>query len=169
MITETAQIYHQAVLPWIAAQPTSRIQWVHNILSGVKEAEKVLFRDEDPDTGFIILPDRYHTLCPPGKQVHTVHNVLQLNHYYLTHSQHSKWDGRTLSSLYLLAISQRGDIRSLRDLKTEHLPLLKNIRDKVLAMIPQKFPGVAEDEVRLFVHYHPSYCKSKGEAQLLPL
>lgn len=71
----------------------------------------------------------------------------------------SKWDKRTLSSLYLLAISQRADIRSLRDLRTEHLPLLKTIRDKILALVPEKFPGVAEDEVRLFVHYHPSYCK----------
>ncbi|KAF9575274.1 hypothetical protein EC968_003626 [Mortierella alpina] len=55
------------------------------------------------------------------------------------------------------AISQRGDIRSLRDLRAEHLPLLKNIRDKILALIPTQFPGVASDEVRLFVHYHPSY------------
>ncbi|KAK3807745.1 MAG: HIT-like domain-containing protein [Benniella sp.] len=126
MITETAEIYRNAVLPWIEAQPASRIQWVHNILSGLEEAEKVLFRDDDPDTGFIIVPD-------------------------------SKWDRRTMSSLYLLAISHRGDVRSLRDLKTVHLPMLKNIRDKVLAMVPQKFPGVAQDEVRLFVHYHPSY------------
>ncbi len=55
----------------------------------------------------------------------------------------------------------RGDIRSLRDLRAEHLPLLKNIRDKTLALVPVQFPGVASDEVRLFVHYHPSYCKNK--------
>jgi m7GpppX diphosphatase len=59
MITETAEIYRNAVQPWIDAQPASRIQWVHNILSGIEEAEKVLFRDDDPDTGFIIVPDRY--------------------------------------------------------------------------------------------------------------
>ncbi|KAF9353180.1 hypothetical protein BGX26_009033 [Mortierella sp. AD094] len=126
MITETAEIYKKVILPWIEEQPKSRIQWVENILSGLKEKENVLFRDEDPETGFIILPD-------------------------------SKWDRRTLSSLYLLAISQRSDIRSLRDLKLEHLPMLKNIRDKVAAVVPQQFPGVAHDEVRMFVHYHPSY------------
>ncbi|KAF9960913.1 hypothetical protein BGZ65_011535 [Modicella reniformis] len=126
MITESAEIYKNSVLPWIEAQPTSRIQWVHNILNGLKETENVFFRDDDPDIGFIVLPD-------------------------------SKWDRRTLPSLYLLAIAQRADVRSLRDLKTVHLPMLKNIRAKVLAMVPQKFPGVAEDEVRLFVHYHPSY------------
>ncbi|KAF8970508.1 hypothetical protein BGZ46_010482 [Entomortierella lignicola] len=126
MITETAEVYKKAVLPWIEAQPKSRIQWVYNIFSGLSEVGNVLFRDEDPDTGFIILPD-------------------------------SKWDKRTLSSLYLLAISQRSDVRSLRDLKKEHLPMLKNIRDKVSKLVPRQFPGVAHDEIRMFVHYHPSY------------
>ncbi|KAF9582619.1 hypothetical protein BGW38_010967, partial [Lunasporangiospora selenospora] len=126
MITETPEIYKTSVLPWIEGQPAGRIQWVYNILSGVKEAENVLMRDDDPEIGFVVLPD-------------------------------SKWDKRTLSSLYLLAISQRRDVRSLRDLRPEHLPMLKNIRDKVLATVPERFPGVAQDEVRLFVHYHPSY------------
>ncbi|KAF9188269.1 hypothetical protein BGZ50_001447 [Haplosporangium sp. Z 11] len=126
MITETAEIYKREVLPWIESQPKSRIQWVYNILEGIKETENVLFRDNDPDTGFIVLPD-------------------------------SKWDKRTLSSLYLLAISQRADVRCLRDLTTKHLPMLKNVRDKILALVPQRFPGVAPDEVRMFVHYHPSY------------
>ncbi|GJJ72103.1 m7GpppX diphosphatase [Entomortierella parvispora] len=126
MITETAEIYKNAVLPWIESQPKSRLMWVHNILQGIKEQENVLFRDDDPDTGFIVLPD-------------------------------SKWDRRTLSSLYLLAISQRDDVRSLRDLTTKHLPMLKNIRDKALALIPERFPGVASDQVRMYVHYHPSY------------
>jgi len=58
MITETAEIYKNAVLPWIESQPKSRLLWVHNILQGIKEKESVLFRDDDPDTGFIVLPDR---------------------------------------------------------------------------------------------------------------
>ncbi|KAF9906860.1 hypothetical protein EC991_000224 [Linnemannia zychae] len=126
MITETAEVYHKAILPWIESQPKSRIQWVYNILEGLKEQENIILRDNDPDTGFIVLPD-------------------------------SKWDKRTLSSLYLLAISMRSDIRSLRDLKTEHLPMLKNLRDKIMALIPTRFNGVASDEIRMFVHYHPSY------------
>ncbi|KAF8946348.1 hypothetical protein BGZ47_000759 [Haplosporangium gracile] len=126
MITETAEIYHKAILPWIESQPKSRIQWVYNILEGLKEQHNILLHDNDPDTGFILLPD-------------------------------SKWDKRTLSSLYLLGISMRSDIRSLRDLKTEHLPMLKNLRNKIMALVPVRFPGVASDEVRMFVHYHPSY------------
>ncbi|KAF9933208.1 hypothetical protein FBU30_006149 [Linnemannia zychae] len=126
MITETSEIYQKAVLPWIESQPKSRIQWVYNILDGHKEQENILLRDNDPNVGFIVLPD-------------------------------SKWDKRTLSSLYLLAISMRSDILSLRDLKSEHLPMLKNLRDKVAAMVPIQFNGVASNEIRMFVHYHPSY------------
>nr|CAH7738023.1 unnamed protein product [Callosobruchus chinensis] len=40
-----------------------------------------------------------------------------------------KWGGE-LDTLYLLAIVNKRDIKSLRDLTGEHLPLLKNIREK---------------------------------------
>jgi m7GpppX diphosphatase len=62
MITETAEVYHKAILPWIESQPKSRIQWVYNILEGLKEQDNILLRDNDPDTGFIVLPDRYQTM-----------------------------------------------------------------------------------------------------------
>ena len=58
MVTETAEVYKSLILPWIEAQPKGRVQWVYNILSGLKETENVLLRDEDPDIGFIVLPDR---------------------------------------------------------------------------------------------------------------
>ena len=41
-----------------------------------------------------------------------------------------KWDRSDLQNLYMLAIVRRRDLFSLRDLTTEHLPLLKNILTK---------------------------------------
>ena len=41
-----------------------------------------------------------------------------------------KWDKTTLSSFYLLAIAQDRTIRSLRDLRKQHVPLLRGIRDE---------------------------------------
>lgn len=38
-----------------------------------------------------------------------------------------KWDGKTAETLYLLAICHKRNIKSIRDLNSEHLPLLKNI------------------------------------------
>lgn len=40
-----------------------------------------------------------------------------------------KWSGK-LNELYLLAIIKKRNIKSLRDLTTDHLPLLKNILNK---------------------------------------
>ncbi|KAJ1935421.1 hypothetical protein FBU59_005391, partial [Linderina macrospora] len=67
-----------------------------------------------------------------------------------------KWDGVALDSLYLVVIVRRRDIRSLRDLGSQHLPLLKNIRDKVEAAVEKTY-GVGADQLRLYVHYQPSY------------
>jgi m7GpppX diphosphatase len=41
-----------------------------------------------------------------------------------------RWDGKVNDSMVLLAIVKSRNIRSIRDLKLEHLPLLQNILDK---------------------------------------
>jgi m7GpppX diphosphatase len=38
-----------------------------------------------------------------------------------------KWDGKTVSNLYLVAIVHEKGIQSLRDLTPEHIPLLQNV------------------------------------------
>jgi m7GpppX diphosphatase len=45
------------VKPYIAAFPSSRTNWVDEITSGRKEAEKVLHRDESGAIGYLIIPD----------------------------------------------------------------------------------------------------------------
>ena len=46
-----------------------------------------------------------------------------------------KWDGKTIESLYLVAIVHKHGIKSLRDLDESHLPLLRNILKKGLVSI----------------------------------
>lgn len=41
-----------------------------------------------------------------------------------------KWDGKTIETLYLLALPHARGILSIRDLTEKHLPLLKNILEK---------------------------------------
>lgn len=67
-----------------------------------------------------------------------------------------KWDGKTKETLYLIAIARPKGIRSLRDLKAEHLPLLRNIRDGSVAAISEKF-GINRNQLRIYVHYQPSF------------
>lgn len=67
-----------------------------------------------------------------------------------------KWDGKTSETLYLLALIHKRDIKSLRDLTANHLPLLKNIRDKSINAIEQKY-GVKRSQLRIYFHYNPSF------------
>ncbi|OCB84155.1 FACT complex subunit SPT16 [Sanghuangporus baumii] len=57
MVQETPELYEKIVKPFIQAFPPSRTHWVENILTGVSEAEKVLYRDDSPEAGFLIVPD----------------------------------------------------------------------------------------------------------------
>ena len=69
----------------------------------------------------------------------------------------TKWaHPRTSDTLYCLAICHDRSIRSVRDLRAHHRSLLENIRDAGLACLAQKFQ-VAASQLRIFVHYQPSY------------
>lgn len=67
-----------------------------------------------------------------------------------------KWDQKTQNDLYLQAICHKRDIRSLRDLTTDHLPLLENMLSKGCQSIKEKY-GLDQDQLRVYVHYQPSY------------
>ncbi|GAA6059489.1 hypothetical protein JCM10212_002232 [Sporobolomyces blumeae] len=67
-----------------------------------------------------------------------------------------KWDQKTISSMYLLVLSQDRTIRSLRDLRPGHLGLLRNIRRESERVAVEKY-GIDRGELRFFVHYQPTY------------
>lgn len=67
-----------------------------------------------------------------------------------------KWDGKTHETLYLIAIVRRHNIKSLRDLSDTDLSLLKNIRQKGIAAITNKY-GVDRSQLRIYFHYQPSF------------
>lgn len=102
---------------------------VYNILSHTVEADRILYEDPSPSSGFLIIPDL-------------------------------KWDRKTLSSLYLVAITHNGAIKCLRDLRKEHLGMLKSIRREA-AEVVRKYWGIdGQKGLRFFIHYQPTYCAS---------
>ncbi|RHY36614.1 hypothetical protein DYB34_005430 [Aphanomyces astaci] len=144
MAVETQAVYEDITLPYIESIPTDKIQWVYNILEryyrysiyrprygdvdGIRtsETDKLLLEDRDAKTGFVLLPD-------------------------------TKWNAPYhVEGLYCLAIVMDRSIRSVRDLRALHVPLLENLRAKSLALIWEKY-GVAASSIRCFVHYQPSY------------
>ena len=68
----------------------------------------------------------------------------------------SKWDRKDMASMYVLAIIKQRGIRSLRDLRGEHLPLLRHIQSASLEAIRKEY-GSAANTVRAYVHYLPSF------------
>uniref|UniRef100_A0A1A9X208 m7GpppX diphosphatase n=1 Tax=Glossina brevipalpis TaxID=37001 RepID=A0A1A9X208_9MUSC len=124
VISETPELYEEITLPYISISQHS-LEWVYNILEHKQEADRIVYEDPDPETGFILLPD-------------------------------FKWDGRTLETLYLLVISHKRDIKSLRDLNAHHLPLLRNIRARASEAIEKRY-GLISTQLRMYFHYQPSF------------
>lgn len=67
-----------------------------------------------------------------------------------------KWDMTTKANLYCLAIVQRRDLHSVRDLTAEHVPLLRDLRDTCLGALQKRF-GVPSSLIRVYLHYQPAY------------
>ncbi|TNV76619.1 hypothetical protein FGO68_gene3769 [Halteria grandinella] len=61
-----------------------------------------------------------------------------------------------LNTLYLLAIPIQRDLRTIRDLTGEHLPLLKSIRNNSIETIVKKF-GLPKSKILSLFHYQPTY------------
>lgn len=67
-----------------------------------------------------------------------------------------KWDQKQMDNLYLIAICHIRTIKSLRDLSSEHLPLLNNILNEGLDAIRKRY-AINGSQLRIYVHYQPSY------------
>lgn len=67
----------------------------------------------------------------------------------------SKWNRTTMDQLYLLAICKDRTLRSLRDLRGEHIGLLETIWERGLIYIKETY-GVDSDSILVYLHYPPS-------------
>lgn len=67
-----------------------------------------------------------------------------------------KWDQKQMDDLYLIAICHRRDLKSLRNLTPDHLPLLKNILQEGQEAIERNY-NVSQNQLRIYFHYQPSY------------
>ena len=129
-VTETPTIYKDNIRPYMEKQrEEGRLQWVWNIIDGVTEAEDVIYR------------------IPKG--VDPEHGFLLIPDL--------NWDRKTLDSLHLLALVERMDIWSLRDLKKKHIAWLKDMRKRILDATVGKYEGLEEDQLKCYVHYQPTY------------
>ena len=62
------------------------------------------------------------------------------------------WDRKTTTSLHVLAIVERRDIWSVRDLQKGHIIWLKHMREKLLNATCKIYPDVERDQLKLYFH-----------------
>lgn len=67
-----------------------------------------------------------------------------------------KWTRESLDDIYLLAIVKRRDLGSIRDLTDNELPMLQDIYDNGLKVLQNDY-SVDQSQVRVYLHYHPTY------------
>lgn len=128
LIKETSETYRNVTRPHYLAQQLS-LSWVYNILEGITEKDRVIYRHTDldaPGNGFIVAQDY-------------------------------KWDGRLLEELYCLLIVEDRTLHSLRDLRGDrHLPLLRAMLREGRQSVVKKY-GIEKSLLRCYFHYQPSF------------
>lgn len=129
-VTETAEIYRDRVRPLMRAnREEGRLNWVYNIIEGRKEVEDVIYR------------------TPLGRDGDEGFLLLPNLH----------WDRQTTEALHLLGIVERRDLWSLRDLRKRHVPWLRHMKAKLVGATVATYPQIEADQLKLFLHYQPTY------------
>jgi len=135
-VTETPEIYRNQIRPYMQAKrEQGRLNWVFNILDGRTEVEDVIFRTQPWGVEGQAEGDKDGFLLLPD-----------LN-----------WDRSTLDALHLLALVERRDLWSLRDLRRKHVPWLRRMREHLVDATVATYPSVERDQLKLYVHYQPTY------------
>jgi m7GpppX diphosphatase len=141
LIHETPDMYQKVVYPYIKSIVDSgSLDWINNVIDGKKETERLLV---DTSQFVVSIDTKWRSHPPP-----------------LT-TPREEWFGHpSVEDLYCLAIVKKEKdssiIATLRDLRGEHIPMLKNLQKDGLTAI-EKIYGIQSDQIRCFVHYQPQF------------
>lgn len=129
LVRETPEIYNRLIRPYVEemSDPDTRLKWVRNILYENAEADRVVYRAEDPERGFVLLPDMKW-------------DGLNIDSLYL------------VAIVYRDDIKS---VRDLRPMHREWLVELRNTIRAVVPGCYNY--AIKADALRIFVHYQPSY------------
>jgi m7GpppX diphosphatase len=142
---ETAEIYKSVTEPYFV-EKLAATTWIKNILFGEAEKERVLLRRKDPQNGFVlVINPNWNSHPDPSK-----YDITQL------FVQAPDLEKDFIKELNYLVIVERENMKSLRDLTAEHIPLLEEIEKLSLEKIEQVY-GLNRKYIRTFVHYFPQF------------
>jgi len=134
LFKETYSFYLQFTKPWIDSRSLVKLEWLYNMLNKTAEQEKLLLEDSDPLNGFLLYAYKEANLALKGD----------------------------IKEFMGLVLCNRKDLKTIRDLNRETLPLLYNIKNKVTQFLDHKLskPGQRlnpSSQFRIFLHYKPTY------------
>lgn len=177
-VTDLQMIQNNDVYYWSAA---SLVQLLPNLpgakLNLIYPATETHIRKYSPQVLHFVqeTPDMYNKYVVPyietmkGDRIKWVYNILfegKESESFVFHDKHPengfvllpdmKWDRVSMESFYLCCIVNRKDISSVRDLDASHISYLKSLRKRILDASVENY-DISKDQIRLFVHYQPSY------------
>lgn len=137
LVRETPELYRKVVEPYVRSiVDNGSLSWIRNVVDGRKERERLLVDDDD----FIINVDTKWRSHPPP----------------LT-TPREEWRGHpSTADLYCLGITKHDGVSCIRDLRRAHVPMLSAMERAGLDAIRETY-GVDEDQIRVYVHYHPQF------------
>lgn len=68
----------------------------------------------------------------------------------------TKWTSKEINNMYYLVIFKNKKLKSIRDLDSNHLMLLKRVKDICINKISE-LHNINHDQLRMYFHYHPSF------------
>jgi hypothetical protein len=139
--------------------------WVHEVLSSRRECESVKLRTED----FVLLPDvnsgKRQTLCTAAFEIKPLQGLprwaggrnIQQKPPVLEHCPAAvkKVEQFRPKQFSWLAIISDPSIRTIRDLRGCHVPMLESLYDQCVAVIRDEF-GLVKQDIIAFANYPPS-------------
>ncbi|GMH59063.1 hypothetical protein TrST_g10275 [Triparma strigata] len=138
LINEKPEVYEQKVLPWIKdVVEGGGVDWLDNVIEKRKEVERILY----DDSSILINVDTKWS-----------------SHHPLFELPKSTWssDKTIIEDLYLLAYFKEKGLYTLRELRVDHIPVLKKIKEEGLKICEEVY-GIQRKRVRVFMHYHPQF------------
>ena len=107
-------------LQLLSQRDITKDRWIYNIIDGISETDKILFRDEQ----CIVVPT------------------------YL-------WNSQDIDKLHILCLPTNKQLRTIRELNAESIPLLQHMKAVTLKTIETTY-GINEGNLKMFFHYDPS-------------
>lgn len=116
-------------------------QWISHIIDGTQEKDDVIYRNDE----FVLLPDTERVNRYWRSPQSSVNSVVPFRLNQRAAKRVLNW----------LAIAQDRQLRTLRDLRGHHVPMLKTLLHTSLQTIEDQ-TGIRKDQVMAYVHYPPS-------------